>query len=99
MFLMFQTEKVIDTITSTFSELEDECEFVLDDVVKIGILMFFDLLTIPNTNDYSLGGGGGGSYESPKKKNDDEEELLRARQIARAIANNLPRKAKRGYRR
>lgn len=93
------SEKVIDTITSTFSELEDECEFVLDDVVKIGILMFFDLLTIPNTNDYSLGGGGGGSDESPKKKNDDEEELLRARQIARAIANNLPRKAKRGYRR
>ena len=78
-------------MSSSFKALEDEFEFVLDEVMGIALCAFFGIISLPSNSSSSVGGGGG-CNDLPHKKKDDDEELLRARNIARSIAKSCPKK-------
>lgn len=85
------SEKIVNAMSSSFRALEDEFEFVLDEVMGIALCAFFGIISLPSNSSSSVGGGGG-CNDLPHKKKDDDEELLRARNIARSIAKSCPKK-------
>ena len=91
------SENLVDAMCSSFKALEDEFEFVLEEVIETSLFVFFELMSVPGGSGYSSGGGGGNN-DLPHKKKDDDDELLRAKRIARAVAKCCPRKIiHRGY--
>lgn len=92
------SENLVDAMCSSFKALEDEFEFVLEEVMEISLCVFFEIMSVPGGSGYSSGGGGGSNNDQPHKKKDDDDELLRAKRIARAVAKCCPRKIiHRGY--
>ena len=92
------SENLVDAMCSSFKALEDEFEFVLEEVMEISLCVFFEIMSVPGGSGYSSGGGGGSNNDLPHKKKDDDDELLRAKRIARAVAKCCPRKIiRRGY--
>lgn len=83
-------QDIVDTMGDTFKSLEDEFEFVFDEVMELSLFMFFEILNVPGGSHYSAGGGG--SNDLPRKKKDEDHELLRAKHIAKAVAKSCPRK-------
>ena len=92
------SENLVDAMCSSFKALEDEFEFVLEEVMEISLCVFFEIMSVPGGSGYSSGGGGGSNNDQPHKKKDDDDELLRAKRIAKAVARSCPRKVIRhGY--
>ena len=92
------SENLVDAMCSSSKALEDEFEFVLEEVIETSLFVFFELMSVPGGSGYSSGGGGGNNNDLPHKKKDDDDELIRAKRIARAVAKCCPRKVIRhGY--
>ena len=92
------SENLVDAMCSSSKALEDEFEFVLEEVIETSLFVFFELMSVPGGSGYSSGGGGGNNNDLPHKKKDDDDELLRAMRIAKAVARSCPRKVIRhGY--
>lgn len=92
------SENLVDAMCSSFKALEDEFEFVLEEVMETSLFVFFELMSTPGGSGYSSGSCGGSNNDLPHKKKDDDDELLRAMRIARAVAKCCPRKIiHRGY--
>ena len=92
------SENVVDAMSSTFKALEDEFDFVLEEVIETSLFVFFELMSAPGGSGYSSGSCGGSHNDLPHKKKDDDDELLRAMRIAKAVARSCPRKVIRhGY--
>ena len=92
------SENLVDAMCSSFKALEDEFEFVLEEVIETLLFVFFELMSVPGGSGYSSGSCGGSNNDLPHKKTDDDDELLRAMRIAKAVARNCPRKVIRhGY--
>ena len=92
------SENLVDAMCSSSKALEDEFEFVLEEVIETSLFVFFELMNVPGGSGYSSGGGGGNNNDLPHKKKDDDDELLRAMRIAKAVARSCPRKVIRhGY--
>ena len=91
------SENLVDAMCSSSKALEDEFEFVLEEVIETSLFVFFELMSVPGGSGYSSGGGGNNN-DLPHKKKDDDDELLRAMRIAKAVARSCPRKVIRhGY--
>ena len=86
------SENVVDAMSSTFKALEDEFDFVLEEVIETSLFVFFELMSTPGGSGYSSGSCGGSNNDLPHKKKDDDDELLRAMRIAKAVARSCPRK-------
>ena len=86
------SENLVDTMCSSFKALEDEFEFVLEEVIETSLFVFFELMSVPGGSGYSSGSCGGSNNDLPHKKKDDDDELLRAMRIAKAVARSCPRK-------
>ena len=92
------SENLVDAMCSSFKALEDEFEFVLEEVIETSLFVFFELMSVPGGSGYSSGSCGGSNNDLPHKKKDDDDELLRAMRIAKAVARSCPRKVIRhGY--
>lgn len=92
------SENILDAMCSSFKALEDEFEFVLEEVIETSLFVFFELMSVPGGSGYSSGSCGGSNNDLPHKKKDDDDELLRAMRIAKAVARSCPRKVIRhGY--
>ena len=92
------SENLVDAMCSSFKALEDEFEFVLEEVIETSLFVFFELMSVPGGYGYSSGSCGGSNNDLPHKKKDDDDELLRAMRIAKAVARNCPHKVIRhGY--
>ena len=92
------SENLVDAMCSSFKALEDEFEFVLEEVIETSLFVFFELMSVPGGSGYSSGSCGGSNNDLPHKKKDDDDELLRAMRIAKAVARSYPRKVIRhGY--
>ena len=92
------SENLVDAMCSSFKALEDEFEFVLEEVIETSLFVFFELISVPGGSGYSSGCCGGSNNDLPHKKKDDDDELLRAKRIAKAVARSCPRKVIRhGY--
>ena len=77
------SENLVDAMCSSFKALEDEFEFVLEEVIETSLFVFFELMSVPGGSGYSSGSCGGSNNDLPHKKKDDDDELLRAMRIAR----------------
>ena len=86
------SKNVVDAMSSTFKALEDEFDFVLEEVIETSLFVFFELMSTPGGSGYSSGSCGGSNNDLPHKKKDDDDELLRAMRIAKAVARSCPRK-------
>jgi hypothetical protein len=86
------SENLVDAMCSSFKALEDEFEFVLEEVIETSLFVFFELMSVPGGSGYSSGCCGGSNNDLPHKKKDDDDELLRAMRIAKAVARSCPRK-------
>ena len=86
------SENLVDAMCSSFKALEDEFEFVLEEVIETSLFVFFELMSVPGGSGYSSGSCGGSNNDLPHKKKDDDDELLRAMRIAKAVARSCPRK-------
>lgn len=92
------SENLVDAMCSSFKALEDEFEFVLEEVIETSLFVFFELMSVPGGSGYSSGSCGRSNNDLPHKKKDDDDELLRAMRIAKAVARSCPRKVIRhGY--
>ena len=76
------SENLVDAMCSSFKALEDEFEFVLEEVIETSLFVFFELMSVPGGSGYSSGSCGGSNNDLPHKKKDDDDELLRATRIA-----------------
>ena len=86
------SENLVDAMCSSFKALEDEFEFVLEEVIETSLFVFFELMSVPGGSGYSSGCCGGSNNDLSHKKKDDDDELLRAMRIAKAVARSCPRK-------
>ena len=72
------SENVVDAMSIIFKTLEDEFDFVLEEVIETSLFVFFELMSAPGGSGYSSGSCGGSNNDLPHKKKDDDDELLRA---------------------
>ena len=66
------SENVVDAMSSTFKALEDEFDFVLEEVIETSLFVFFELMSTPGGSGYSSGSCGGSNNDLPHKKKDDD---------------------------
>ena len=48
------SENVVDAMSSTFKALEDEFDFVLEEVIETSLFVFFELMSAPGGSGYMI---------------------------------------------